>query len=58
MNVRTSRNRLSAETTTATNAVRSLPQAVTDGATLAGAEARLLRVAELAPDSAIAQNPQ
>src|SRR3954466_7442985 len=42
----------------ATGAVHALAQAVAEGATSAGAEVRLLRVAELAPDSAIDQNPQ
>ena len=42
----------------ATGTVQALAQAVTEGAASAGAEVRLLRVAELAPDSAIAQNPQ
>jgi NAD(P)H dehydrogenase (quinone) len=42
----------------ATGAVHALAQAVAEGATSAGAEVRLRRVAELAPDSAIDQNPQ
>src|SRR3954464_5513672 len=42
----------------ATGAVHALAQAVAEGATSVGAEVRLLRVAELAPDSAIDQNPQ
>ncbi|WP_433444871.1 NAD(P)H:quinone oxidoreductase [Nonomuraea sp. CA-141351] len=41
----------------ATGNVHSLAQAVAEGAASAGAEVRLRRVAELAPDSAIAQNP-
>jgi NAD(P)H dehydrogenase (quinone) len=41
----------------ATGTVHALAQAVAEGATAAGAEVRLRRVAELAPDSAIAQNP-
>jgi NAD(P)H dehydrogenase (quinone) len=41
----------------ATGTVHALAQAVTEGAASAGAEVRLLRVAELAPDSAIDQNP-
>ena len=41
----------------ATGAVHALAKAVAEGATLAGAEVRLRRVAELAPDSAIDQNP-
>src|SRR4051812_15327667 len=41
----------------ATGAVHALAQAVAEGATSAGAEVRLRRVAELAPDSAIDQNP-
>ena len=42
----------------ATGSVHSLAQAVAEGAASAGAEVRLRRVAELAPDSAIDQNPQ
>ncbi|MEV6138282.1 NAD(P)H:quinone oxidoreductase [Nocardia sp. NPDC051990] len=42
----------------ATGSVHALAQAVAAGATSAGAEVRLRRVAELAPDSAIDQNPQ
>lgn len=41
----------------ATGNVHTLAQAVAEGATSAGAEVRLRRVAELAPDSAIAENP-
>ncbi|TDC89603.1 NAD(P)H:quinone oxidoreductase [Nonomuraea deserti] len=41
----------------ATGKVHTLAQAVAEGAAAAGAEVRLRRVAELAPDSAIAQNP-
>jgi NAD(P)H:quinone oxidoreductase, type IV len=41
----------------ATGSVHSLAQAVAEGAASAGAEVRLRRVAELAPDSAIDQNP-
>jgi NAD(P)H dehydrogenase (quinone) len=41
----------------ATGNVHALAQAVAEGATSAGAEVRLRRVAELAPDSAIDQNP-
>ncbi|WP_067816525.1 NAD(P)H:quinone oxidoreductase [Nocardia inohanensis] len=41
----------------ATGAVRELAQAVTEGAAAAGAQVRLRRVAELAPGSAIDQNP-
>lgn len=41
----------------ATGAVHALAQAVVEGAASAGAEVRLRRVAELAPDSAIDQNP-
>ena len=41
----------------ATGAVHALAQAVAEGAASAGAEVRLRRVAELAPDSAIDQNP-
>lgn len=41
----------------ATGNVHALAQAVAEGAASAGAEVRLRRVAELAPDSAIAQNP-
>lgn len=42
----------------ATGAVHALAQAVAEGATAAGGEVRLRRVAELAPDSAIDQNPR
>ncbi|PZS33714.1 MAG: NAD(P)H dehydrogenase [Pseudonocardiales bacterium] len=42
----------------ATGTVYALAQAVAEGAASAGAEVRLRRVAELAPDSAIDQNPQ
>ncbi|QNE21444.1 NAD(P)H:quinone oxidoreductase [Kribbella qitaiheensis] len=42
----------------ATGAVHALGQAVAEGAASAGAEVRLRRVAELASDSAINQNPQ
>lgn len=41
----------------ATGTVHALAQAVAEGAASAGATVRLRRVAELAPDSAIAQNP-
>jgi NAD(P)H dehydrogenase (quinone) len=41
----------------ATGTVHALAQAVAAGAVSAGAEVRLRRVAELAPDSAIEQNP-
>jgi len=41
----------------ATGSVHALAQAVADGAASAGAQVRLRRVAELAPDSAIDQNP-
>lgn len=41
----------------ATGSVHSLARAVAEGAASAGAEVRLRRVAELAPDSAIDQNP-
>ncbi|MER5422829.1 NAD(P)H:quinone oxidoreductase [Streptosporangium roseum] len=41
----------------ATGSVHALAQAVAEGAASAGAEVRLRRVAELAPDSAIDQNP-
>ena len=41
----------------ATGSVHTLAQAVAEGAASAGAEVRLRRVAELAPDSAIDQNP-
>jgi NAD(P)H dehydrogenase (quinone) len=41
----------------ATGAVHALAQAVAEGAASAGAGVRLRRVAELAPDSAIDQNP-
>jgi NAD(P)H dehydrogenase (quinone) len=42
----------------ATGTVHALAQAVAEGAAAAGAEVRLRRVAELAPESAIEQNPQ
>ncbi|SNT53693.1 NAD(P)H dehydrogenase (quinone) [Streptosporangium subroseum] len=42
----------------ATGAVHALAQAVAEGAASAGAEVRLRRVAELASDSAIDENPQ
>ncbi|MEW9552540.1 NAD(P)H:quinone oxidoreductase [Nonomuraea sp. NPDC050783] len=42
----------------ATGTVHALAQAVTEGAASAGAQVRLRRVAELAPGSAIAQNPR
>ncbi|GAB3982628.1 NAD(P)H:quinone oxidoreductase [Actinoallomurus acanthiterrae] len=42
----------------ATGTVHALAQAVAEGAGSAGAEVRLRRVAELASDSAIDQNPQ
>ncbi|WP_027942037.1 NAD(P)H:quinone oxidoreductase [Amycolatopsis taiwanensis] len=41
----------------ATGSVHALAQAVADGAASAGSEVRLRRVAELAPDSTIDQNP-
>ncbi len=41
----------------ATGTVHALAQAVAEGASSSGAEVRLRRVAELAPDSAIDQNP-
>jgi NAD(P)H dehydrogenase (quinone) len=41
----------------ATGTVHALAQAVAEGAASVGAEVRLRRVAELAPDSAIDQNP-
>ena len=41
----------------ATGTVHALAQALTEGAASAGAEVRLRRVAEMAPDSAIDQNP-
>ncbi len=41
----------------ATGTVHALAQAVAEGAASAGVEVRLRRVAELAPDSAIDQNP-
>ncbi|WP_416210471.1 flavodoxin domain-containing protein, partial [Frankia sp. Cas8] len=41
----------------ATGTVHALAQAVTEGAASAGAEVRLRRVAELASDSAIDENP-
>jgi NAD(P)H dehydrogenase (quinone) len=41
----------------ATGVVHGLAEAVADGAASAGADVRLRRVAELAPDSAIDQNP-
>jgi multimeric flavodoxin WrbA len=40
----------------ATGTVHALAQAVAEGAASAGAGVRLRRVAELAPDSALAQN--
>lgn len=42
----------------ATGTVHALAQAVAEGAAAAGAEVRLRRVAELAPDSAIDRNPR
>lgn len=42
----------------ATGTVHALAQAVAEGAASAGAEIRLRRVAELAPDRVIDQNPQ
>ncbi|MEV4579169.1 NAD(P)H:quinone oxidoreductase [Nonomuraea jabiensis] len=42
----------------ATGSVHALAQAVAEGAASAGAEVRLRRVAELAPDSAIDQDPR
>jgi NAD(P)H dehydrogenase (quinone) len=42
----------------ATVTVHTLARAVAEGAASAGAEVRLRRVAELAPDSAIDENPQ
>ena len=42
----------------ATGNVHALAQAVAEGAASAGADVRLRRVAELAPESAIDQNPQ
>src|SRR5918999_2426559 len=42
----------------ATGTVHALAQAVAEGAASAGAGVRLRRVAELAPDSAIAQDPR
>ncbi|MFL6075723.1 MAG: NAD(P)H:quinone oxidoreductase [Mycobacteriales bacterium] len=42
----------------ATGTVHALARAVAEGAASAGAEVRLRRVAELAPDSAIDQNPR
>lgn len=42
----------------ATGTVHALAQAVADGAAAAGADVRLRRVAELAPDSAIDENPR
>lgn len=42
----------------ATGTVHALAQAVAEGAASTGAQVRLRRVAELAPDGAIAQNPQ
>lgn len=42
----------------ATGTVHALAEAVAEGAISAGAEVRLRRVVELAPDSAIDQNPQ
>jgi NAD(P)H dehydrogenase (quinone) len=41
-----------------TGTVHALAEAVAEGATSAGAEVRLRRAAELAPDEAIDQNPQ
>jgi NAD(P)H dehydrogenase (quinone) len=41
-----------------TGTVHALAEAVAEGAASGGAEVRLRRVAELAPDSAIDQNPQ
>src|SRR4051794_23486104 len=41
----------------ATGTVHALAQAVAEGAASTGADVRLRRVAELAPDSAIDQNP-
>jgi NAD(P)H dehydrogenase (quinone) len=41
----------------ATGTVHALARAVAEGATAAGAEVRLRRVAELAPDAVIDQNP-
>jgi NAD(P)H dehydrogenase (quinone) len=42
----------------ATGSVHRLAEAVADGATAAGADVRLRRVAELAPPEAIASNPE
>lgn len=42
----------------ATGSVHALAQAVAEGAASAGAVVRLRRVAELAPDGAVGQNPQ
>lgn len=42
----------------ATGTVHALAQAVAEGAAAAGADVRLRRVAELAPDTAIEENPQ
>ncbi len=42
----------------ATGAVHALAEAVAEGAASAGSEVRLRRVAELAPDSAVDQNPR
>uniref|UniRef100_UPI0006E34D50 NAD(P)H-dependent oxidoreductase n=1 Tax=Streptomyces graminilatus TaxID=1464070 RepID=UPI0006E34D50 len=42
----------------ATGSVHRLAEAVRDGAASAGAEVRLRRVAELAPEEAIAANPE
>lgn len=42
----------------ATGSVHALAQALAEGAASTGAEVRLRRVAELAPDSAIDQNPR
>jgi NAD(P)H dehydrogenase (quinone) len=42
----------------ATGTVHALARAVAEGAASVGTEVRLRRVAELAPDSAIAENPQ
>jgi NAD(P)H dehydrogenase (quinone) len=41
----------------ATGTVHALAQAVAEGAAAAGAEVRLRRVAEVAPEAAIDQNP-
>jgi NAD(P)H dehydrogenase (quinone) len=42
----------------ATGSVHALAEAIAEGAAATGAEVRLRRVAELAPDSAIDQNPR